>query len=310
MDLKKGKDYGDSLVKQINTINELLTTARKKGIQMKTIAEAINISPSVLSAFYRTVMPAFLDNCDRMGVEPAMEYAFSLVNNISQTRFTPFFPNIIIALEELLAAENENTAEDDKRFLDNFISVVNRSQQSTQQIEGIYRTYSISSSDYAMKCEPMIISRTKNGILKAIRLSVHDVIQEGFGMVVSNQAIVFHLNEAKYPKYYPLTMSLNIPMCFDAKIYRGIYLAVDSSSHPIARRIILKKVNDSTKVADFQQERAVSYPADAIPEELKDYFDYLKERKDILRVSVIPEPTADERDLKLEKRLLKVYEEL
>lgn len=304
------KDYGDNLVKQLTLINELLSESRKRGIQMKVLAEAVNVSPPVLSAFYRTVMPAFMDNYTRMGVESALEYAFSLVNNISKTRFTPFFPNIILALESVLSSEKNESKQDDKRAIDDFVSAVNSSQESLQAIEGIYRTYSLSSGDYSMKCEPMIIARGASGAIRVSRLSVHNVIQEGFGMIAANQTLALYLNEAKFPKYYPLTLLVNLPFCFDPKIYRGVYLAMDSSNHPLARRMVIEKISSSTNISLFGEELPMLYHASQIPSELKEYFDYIKERGDVLRVSVIPEPTADSRDLIVEKKLLKIYEDL
>lgn len=303
-------NYDDNIANQITQINELLTAARKKGIQMKQLAEVINISPSVLSAFYRTVVPAFIEKSEKMNTDDALNYAFSLVNNISKNRFIPFFPNIILAIKNALENESSTTKEDDKKYFENFAHTVSNSQISIQHIEGIYKTYSISSSDFALKIEPMIISRSISGIIKILRLSIHNIIQEGFGMVADHQSLTIHLNEACYPKYYPLTMQVNIPLCFNPKIYRGIYITLDSLSHPIARRVILERINESTKLSDFQDNKAEQHSADNIPEHLQDYFNYLREPRDILRVTVVPEPTADIKDLKMEKKILKLYEEL
>lgn len=304
------KDYGDNLVSQLIRINELLTEARKRGIQMKQLAEAVNVSPPVLSAFYRTVMPSFMDNYTKIGVEEALDYAFSLVNNISKSRFVPFFPNILMALETILASQGETVRENDKRFVDDFVAVVNAADPGIQQIEGIYRTYSMSSGEFSMKCEPMILSKRNAGGMKVSRLSVHNVIQEGFALTVGNQMLSITLNEAKYPKFYPLSICINIPFCFEPKLFRGVCLAADSSHFPIARRILAEKISNSTRISDFQQEKASIYPADAIPEELSEYFDYIREKRDVLRVSPLPEPTADKRDLIMEKKLIKLYEEL
>lgn len=303
-------NYGDNIANQITHINELLTLARKKGIQMKQLAEVINISPSVLSAFYRTVVPAFIEKSDKMETEDALDYAFSLVNNISKTRFLPFLPNIILAVKNALENKSTSAKEDDKKHFDNFVQTVTSSQVSIQHIEGIYKTYSISSSDFSLKCEPMIISRSSSGMIKVLRLSIHNILQEGFGMVADHQSLTVHLNEASYPKYYPLTMQVNIPLCFNPKIYRGIYITLDSQSHPIARRVILERISESTLLADFQTDKAEQYSSDNIPVHLNDYFDYLKEPRDILRVTVVPEPTADTKDLKIEKKILKLYENL
>lgn len=307
---KKGKNYGDNISSQIIQINELLALARKKGIQMKQLAEVVNVSPSVLSAFYRTVIPAFIDSLNKMNHEEALDYSFSLVNNISKSRFIPFLPNLILAVNELLANTSTASINDDKKYLDNFINTVNNSQISNQHIEGTYITYSISSGDSSLKSEPMTIGRTLSGMIKISRLSVHQIIQEGFGMVADHQSLTVHINEAKYPKYYPLTMQINIPMCFNPKIYRGIYLALDSSSHPIARRLILERVSEKSQLNELNSIKAELYMPSEIPANLTDYYNYLCERSDILRVSVVPEPTADTKDLKIEKRILKIYEEV
>ena len=307
---QKGKSYGDSITNQIIQINELLTKARKGGIQMKQLAEAVNVSPSVLSAFYRTVIPAFKDSITKMKSEEALEYSFSLVNNISKSRFIPFLPNIILAVEEIMQQGLSEVKCDDKRFFNNFIQTVQNSQNTTHNIEGTYMTYSISSSEKSMKCEPMIISRTSSSMIKVSRLSTHNIIQEGFGIVADHQSLTIILNEAKYPKYYPLTMQINIPMCFNPKIYRGVFMALDASSHPIARRMILHRLSDRASSSELQLVKAELLSQADITPELMDYFEYLSDRNDLLRVSVIPEPTADVRDLKIEKKILKLYEDL
>lgn len=306
---KTDKNYGESITDKIIQVNDLLGKARQNGIQMKQLAEVINISPSVLSAFYRTVIPAFLDNITKMKEAEGLEYSFSLANNISKNRFIPFLPNIILALEQIIE-DGIGKEDHDTGFYDNFINTLNNSQISIQNIEGTYITYSISSGEMSMKCEPMSILRAKSGMIKVSRLNVHGIAEEGFGMIADHQSLTIMLNEAKYPKYYPLTMQINIPLCFNPKIYRGLYMTLDSSSHPIARRVIIEKVNDSGKPSALQGLKAETIQANAITQELQEYFNYLCEKGDKLRVSVVPEPTADIRDLRLEKKILKLYDEL
>lgn len=68
------------------TVYESIGQLRDQGIKMKDIADRLDMPPSVLSAIYSTVLPAYLDNLSRQEEDAALENALSLVNNVSKKR--------------------------------------------------------------------------------------------------------------------------------------------------------------------------------------------------------------------------------
>ena len=52
-------------MEDLKEIYERISFLRQKGIKMKEMAEQAGISPSVLSAIYSTVLPAYLKNTEK-----------------------------------------------------------------------------------------------------------------------------------------------------------------------------------------------------------------------------------------------------
>lgn len=74
------------------TVYESIGQLRDQGIKMKDIADRLDMPPSVLSAIYSTVLPAYLDNLSRQEEDAALENALSLVNNVSKKSCSPACP--------------------------------------------------------------------------------------------------------------------------------------------------------------------------------------------------------------------------
>lgn len=53
-------------MEELKEIYERITFLRQKGVKMKEMAEQAEISPSVLSAVYSTVLPAYLKNIEKV----------------------------------------------------------------------------------------------------------------------------------------------------------------------------------------------------------------------------------------------------
>lgn len=78
---------------ELKQIHERITLLRQKGIKMKEIAGQTGFSPSVLSALYSTVLPAFFQNQKKgMNNEEALDQALVWVNNISKRNCWVHFP--------------------------------------------------------------------------------------------------------------------------------------------------------------------------------------------------------------------------
>ena len=74
-------------MEELKEIYERMTFLRQKGIKMKDMAERAGFSPSVLSAIYSTVLPAYFKNLEKgMGEEEALHNALVWVNNVSKKK--------------------------------------------------------------------------------------------------------------------------------------------------------------------------------------------------------------------------------
>ena len=74
-------------MEELKEIYERMTFLRQKGIKMKDMAERAGFSPSVLSAIYSTVLPAYFKNLEKgMSEEEALHNALVWVNNVSKKK--------------------------------------------------------------------------------------------------------------------------------------------------------------------------------------------------------------------------------
>ena len=74
-------------MEELKEIYDRMTFLRQKGVKMKDMAERAGFSPSVLSAIYSTVLPAYFKNREKgMGEEEALNNALVWVNNVSKKK--------------------------------------------------------------------------------------------------------------------------------------------------------------------------------------------------------------------------------
>lgn len=72
-------------MQELQEIYERISFLRQKGVKMKDMAKQAQISPSVLSAIYSTILPAYQKNLDKGETEDeALEHALVWVNNVSK----------------------------------------------------------------------------------------------------------------------------------------------------------------------------------------------------------------------------------
>ena len=78
-------------MEDLKEIYERISFLRQKGIKMKEMAEQAGISPSVLSAIYSTVLPAYLKNTEKgENEDEALNNALVWVNNVSKKKAVRF----------------------------------------------------------------------------------------------------------------------------------------------------------------------------------------------------------------------------
>lgn len=99
---------------ELKQIYERITLLRQKGIKMKEIAGQTGFSPSVLSALYSTVLPAFFQNQKKgMNNEEALDQALVWVNNISKKKLLGSLPCLKASLFAMQVTPKVPTGEND-----------------------------------------------------------------------------------------------------------------------------------------------------------------------------------------------------
>ena len=97
----------------LSEIYKRIEYLRNNGVKMKDIAEQANITPSVLSAIYFTVFPAFFKNIEKgLNEEDALNDALTWVNNVSKKKLFGSLSSLKRSLFEIPlipVKQNENT---------------------------------------------------------------------------------------------------------------------------------------------------------------------------------------------------------
>lgn len=84
---------------ELKEIYDRITFLRGKGIKMKEMAEQAQLTPSVLSAMYSTVFPAYFKNVEKgMDDNEALDNALMWVNNLSKKKLFGLLPQMKQAL--------------------------------------------------------------------------------------------------------------------------------------------------------------------------------------------------------------------
>ena len=146
-------------MEDLKEIYERISFLRQKGIKMKEMAEQAGISPSVLSAIYSTVLPAYLKNTEKgENEDEALNNALVWVNNVSKKKLLGSLANLknsLFAMEIIPKSPSENK-------INPFLTQLENNMQETlnriSYFSGIYLSYSISSGSHSLKIEPYLIT--------------------------------------------------------------------------------------------------------------------------------------------------------
>lgn len=278
---------------------------RRKGVRMKEIADRIGMPPSVVSALYTTVFPVYFETVKARSSEDALDYALSQVNNVSKKRLLPNISLIRQALEEF---EPENPDSAICNSLGEALGeALKNSALEADNYSGTYLSYSLSSSSDALKIEPFLIGKAENGeYIRVGRLSAYQTIQWGCAIINNHQNLYITFSETTPPQLNMVTLYLQLPFREHPSMLRGLYLALDYNRNPIARRIVLIKVNDHTSAEEFQHMKSGIIAKEQLTPEQEIYYQYTCQTGDYIKMCTVPSPHLDETDLKKEKKMLKL----
>lgn len=293
------------MTNDLTVIYRRIGLLRNKGIRMKEIADLTGMPPSVISALYATVLPAFFEAVQSQSPEEALDYALSLVNNISKKRL---LANLHHTREILEAFDPGTTqAATSNLFGQALAESVRNSAGEITNYAGTYLSYSLSSSSDALKIEPYLICASEQGdYIKAGRLSAYRSIHWGCGTINNHQNLYLSFSETTPPELNLVTLYLQLPFRDHPSMLRGLYMALDYNRNPIARRIVLVKVTTDISIENFKKMQSGIIAKEKLSPEQEIYYQYTCQPGDYIKTGTVPSPRFDETDLAKEKKMLEL----
>ena len=234
-------------------------------------------SPSVLSAIYSTVLPAYFKNLEKgMSEEEALHNALVWVNNVSKKKLLGSLARL---KDSLFSTDYQAKAvREDTRCP--FLAQLENNMQETMgrifNFSGIYTSYS----------------------------NAYGVTHWGTALMNGFNHLYLMFNENPSPQLSLFYICLKLPMYDRPPFLRGLYLCFDYNYNPVARRILFVKHSDSVARDEFLKLKGELKALEALDEKEKMYYDYTCQAEDIIRMCNIPSPRMTEEDLIVEKKIL------
>ena len=296
----------DEDMNELSDIYKRIEYLRNKGVKMKEMADYTNMAASVLSSLYSSVLPTYIEQVKKgTGEEEALDYALSQVNNVSKKRLLGSLKELKERLYELEPVQA--TGQKSNPVLAMLTEEMARSTQDAYNYNGIYISYSLSSSRQALKAEPYLICPSENNeYVKVVHNSAYNITHYGTCLFSNHQNAYLFFNEREAPQIALFTIYLQLPMYDFPHMLKGLYLSLDYNRNPIARRILFVKYSDSTSIDDFLELKGRIIPQEELTDELLPYYNYTCQKEDCIKTCSVPSPRLDASDLEREKKLLEI----
>ena len=293
---------------ELKEIYDRISFLRLKGVKMKDIAEKTGFSPSVLSAVYSTVLPAYFKEIEKGTDEKeALDKALVWVNNVSKKKLLGSLPTLKSTLFSMEALPQRNKVLPNNPFLETLGCNLKESVNQIPNYSGIYLSYSISSSSPAMKIEPYLIAPSENGnYVEVGHQNVYGTTHWGAAMMNGQNHLYLLFNESRSPQLALFYICLKIPMYDRPPFLRGLYICCDYNYNPIARRILFVKISESADREEFLKMKGTLKSLESLDGKEKTYYDYTCQREDVIRMCNIPSPQMTDQDQETEKRFLNI----
>lgn len=298
----------------MNILIEVYNKLRKLrdcGVKMKDIAEETDMTSSVLSSLYSTVLPAYVSALSSgIAEEQALDEALLLVNNVSKKKL---MGTLELFYEKLSKIEPRflSATSNERPFLDDIEKEAIKYVGNVSNYSGLYTAYSRSSYKDGLKIEPYLVCPIEEGEMmpKVHCINANGQMYSGVGIFSSQQIGYLLFNEQKRLQMGLKTIFLQLPMFEHPSSIRGLYLTHDYNRNPIARRIILVKEPQEVSVSQFQEIKTRMVSKTELSETEKRYYDYTCQETDYVRSFMISSPEGNLDDLIVEKKILDVMGE-
>lgn len=290
----------------LRDIYDRIAFLRSNGVKMKDIAAGVGWSPSVLSALYTTVLPAYFRNREKGQDEAgAINEALLWVNNVSRKKLYGSIATMKAALATMEAVPDPTKLGGGNPYVPLLKSVMGVAAEHIAQLGGVYLSYSRSSASDALKVEPYFIGLSADGsYIEVIHRSAYGVTHHGFAILNGMHHLYIVFNESSLPQLSLFNICLKLPLYDRPRMLRGVYTCCDYNYNPVARRILFVRTDESLTRTEFAQLTGSLKHRDELTDDERAYYQYTCGEHDIIRMCSIPSPRMDREDLSLEKSLL------
>lgn len=107
--LQHNSNYDNQIMDELTDIYKRIEYLRNSGVKMKEIADRVDMAPSVLSALYSSVLPAYIDFLKTRTPDDALDEALALVNNVSKKRLLNNVSSMKLLLFEMEPEQQSET---------------------------------------------------------------------------------------------------------------------------------------------------------------------------------------------------------
>lgn len=237
------------LLEQAIRFNFLINNLKSKGLKKKELANHLEMPAPVFSSLSKTVLPRLLEIDDSLPLdkqEELISQAFSLVNNLSQTKIVSKMELFVLKLEEL---EGRNV--DSSNKISYFLGLRYLAENSYNRIkkyhEGLYDMYYLSSDRYCIKKDSfMIRCNSVEKIAEAFKgNNISSVSYHGIAVINNSHTLTIQLIETDEKPEEFVMMHLSIPFSRDMVFLRGLFSCLNFSRQPIARKVVIVKKSDN-----------------------------------------------------------------
>lgn len=294
-------------MEELKEIYDRMTFLRQKGIKMKMMAEKAGFSPSVLSAIYSTVLPAYFKNKEEGQEEDeALNNALVWVNNVSKKKLLGSLANLKNSLFAMDAAPKAIPEEEVQNpFLSQLEERMRDTMNHITNYSGIYFSYSLSSGSRSLKIEPYLIAPANKGnYVEVGHNNAYGATHWGTAVMNGLSHLYLMFNENQPPQLAMFHICLKLPMYDRPPFLRGLYTCFDYNYNPVARRILFVKHSDCIAREEFLKLKGEMKMPEVLNDKEKIYYDYTCQTEDIIRMCNIPSPQMTDEDLVIEKKIL------
>lgn len=245
-----------SFIDQAIRMIALTRFMKETGMKNKEIATALEMYPSAFSALINNVLQPIVQAAqERSLLEEEISSIFTRVNNVSELKTRRRIQQYVDKLEELKLQLFEGREKKPVNYVDALIK--SSPGETLKPVEGVYHCYYISSFGYRVKREPFLIHYDARQETYRIRKGNRKspAWYEGFGYMSNNRLFTIQIAEKNTLSIDNFIAHFQLPPLYaqTMEILKGISISMSNSNLPIARKMILHRLDNYTSLEAFNQ---------------------------------------------------------